>query len=180
MTASQGFQSGLYIEYGGAEHIYSVGIEYYAIEDTCDYQWVPSSKGIVSNAIQFYSDSYTMYIGRVNNFNEVQVGKVALPLGLFYTHRGQIFSSVGTYEVLTCKRIPAPAPTSAPRRRSTTNSPDESSEIVELEAEIKKLKKINTKMSRLQAAHEDELREKLTEISECQEKLNQCKAQKIY
>lgn len=177
MTASPGFQSGLYIEYNSAEHIYTVGIEYYAIEDTCSYQWVPSSKGLVSNAIQFYSDKYTMYIGRVNNFNEVQVGKVALPLGLFYTHRGQIFSGVGTYEVLTCKRIPAPAPDSTPaptpasRRRTTTKFPDESSEVDELEAEIRKLKKIIAKMTRLQTDHEDELESKVTEISELREKL---------
>lgn len=174
-TASPGFPAGLTLEHSYAEHFFTDGIEYYAIEGTCNYQWVPSkSDQVVPNAVQHFSpDGYTMYVGRTNALNEIQVGKVALPLGIFYTHRGQHFVNQPTYEVLTCTRIATPQP-------SVTPKPCSLAEIEELRAENKNFIKVIATLNKLQTAQETELESKLSEISKLQDKLSQFEAQNVF
>lgn len=109
-TASPGIKAGLTLESHQSEHFLTEGVEYYAIEDSCNYEWVPSTKGqIVEHAIQYQNAGYTMYVGRVNASNSVQVGKVPVPYGLHYTHKGQYFNDLESFDVLTCKYIAVPS-----------------------------------------------------------------------
>jgi hypothetical protein len=77
------------------------GLEYFAKEKSCDYEWVPSSYGFFElNAIQFSSENENLAVGRILNDHSWTVGKVRSGYGIFYGkgHQSEV------YEVLKCKR----------------------------------------------------------------------------
>lgn len=134
--ASPGCPAGLTLEFNHAEHFFTNRIEYYAIEDTCNYQWVPSATHkVVPNAVQHSSpDGKTMYVGRIKAHGVIQVGKVTVYGGMYYTHRGKSFVNQPTYEVLTCTRIKVSQPPVTPKPCPVVKDNNE-----ELKAENKNL-----------------------------------------
>lgn len=139
-------QAGLYLEYGNVEHYIASGIEYYAKEPTCDYEWVSSSNGqVVRNAVQFSSDSYTFYPGRAFLQGSIQVGKVTLEHQVMYYGWGGVARSTGSYEVLTCNKIKTTTPSVT--TTTSTQSPQRNCLNDEMQTLNDELLALNTKLS---------------------------------
>jgi Protein of unknown function (DUF3421) len=91
---------GLYVEQKSCELFFSTGVEYYAKNPSCNYQWVASSDGsTVPNAVRV-SRFEDYYIGKVTIDGSIHVGKVSRKEKVF-TYPGY---SSNSYEVLVCQR----------------------------------------------------------------------------
>lgn len=104
VEATSSYRVGLYIGFYDKERLITSGIEYYAKEPDCKYEWVPTSNGQkVPDAIAFTSDGYTFYVGRTHTFGSIQIGKVTLEMNvMFYGWNGKEYKAT-IYEVLVCK-----------------------------------------------------------------------------
>lgn len=91
---------GLYIEHSHNEHRITSNVEYYAKEPTCNYKWVPSSKGeAVVNAVQYNGTTHIFYVGRTFASNSMEVGKIHLGEPRLHYGKGH---QIELYEVLVC------------------------------------------------------------------------------
>lgn len=106
IEATSVYGAGIYLAYGGSPIYKTQDVEYYAKEENCSYKWVQSSKGReVENAIQFNSQAFTFYVGRIIAFNSIQVGKVTSPThNVMYYAWGASNHATSMYEVLVCDK----------------------------------------------------------------------------
>lgn len=101
-------KAGLYIEHSYINHLITLNVEYYAKNPACNYKWVESSNGqTIFNAVNYNSDGYTMYVGRIFDDDSWHVGKVPIETGIIYYGEGK---SSARYEVLVCEEIPEREP----------------------------------------------------------------------
>lgn len=177
---------GLYFPYDVTDFHLTTNLQYYAKEPTCDYQWKSSSHGRrVENAIQIKSNSYTYYVGRIYAFNSYHVGKVTLEhKTIYYGYNGKTKSSA-TYEVLVCNPVTTTTPTPTTSLRVSTRSRVFSDDVVllnvlntELTDALKAKTEENVNLIEQNETLEKTLQTKMNKISELQEKLNQCLANK--
>jgi hypothetical protein len=95
-------KAGVYIELNSGEFVITSNLEYYAKNPNCNYKWIPSENGKpVVDAVETVSGTVIYYIGRTFAYGSLQVGKVFVSRGMFYTHNGRGYK-VLTYEVLIC------------------------------------------------------------------------------
>lgn len=109
VEATSLYGMGMYTGYGGKEYHITSGIEYYAKEPDCKYEWVLSSNGQqVPDAVGFTSDGYSFYVGRTHTFGSIEIGKVTLELKIMLYGWGGKEHKASVYEVLVCKPIFTP------------------------------------------------------------------------
>lgn len=174
---TKAYAAGLYFEYGHKEHLITSGVEYYAREPTCNYNWIPSSNGqVVPNAVQFTSASYTFYVGRAFLQGSTQLGKVTLEHRVMYYAFSGKGHATASYEVLICEPVTPPSTTEAvnPIQILTEDLEELKNSNMKLQSELylrhEEIKNLNHEI----VLFKEKLLEKIYLISDLHTKLNEC------